>query len=121
MPLYDFACACGRKVELFRPMARCNRPGPRCQCGKRMRKVVTAPGGICTNDNFSYRYFQGDCVAPPPGGWPSRAVLRAALAATGQEGRLDSPACHRLSEVYRKAPPPGTRLTASQVAELEAL
>ena len=121
MPLYDFACACGRKVELSRPLARCSARGPKCPCGKRMRKAITAPGGVLTEGNFSYRYFQGDCIHPPPGGWPSRAALRKALAAVGQEGRLDSPACHRLSRVFHRAPPPGTRLTESQCRELEAL
>jgi hypothetical protein len=121
MPTYDFACACGKRRELWRSLIRYDAPGPRCSCGKRMRKIVTAPGGVCTADNFSYRYFQAGCVHPPPGGWSSRQELRKALAESGQEGHLDSPACHRLSEVYSKAPRPGSRLTSAQVAELEAL
>jgi putative FmdB family regulatory protein len=121
MPIYDFACACGQRRELWRPMVRCNAPGPRCSCGKRMKKVVTAPGGVCTDGNFSYRHFQAFGVRPPPGGWPSRAALRQALAASGQEGHLDSPACRRIADAMLHAPAPGTRLNAAQVAELEAL
>ena len=42
MPIYDFACKCGRKDEVLRPMELASEPIP-CECGGEMCRVYVMP------------------------------------------------------------------------------
>lgn len=47
MPRYQYKCECGRREEAFLPMSECNKVIS-CECGRKMKKVITAPaiGGM---------------------------------------------------------------------------
>ena len=111
MPTYAFDCKCGRQVDAFRAMSARNAPGPRCPCGRRMRRN---PGrelvAIQTADNFRYSDVHVPGIPAPRGGWGSRGQLTAALKKQGREGELDDKDTWTNSEKQKLLHPLGTRV-----------
>lgn len=52
MPFYDFACGCGEKIEVFRPMKDCGKPQV-CLCGKKMERDYQRMNIHAANKDYS--------------------------------------------------------------------
>lgn len=51
MPLYDFECPCGRVFEAIANVDEDTRP---CECGKQAKRIISASGHFCGNEDADW-------------------------------------------------------------------